>query len=432
MRIGVNWIAPKTLAIIRELHQLGEISFCEIMVDNVAHLPPEKILHALGDIPVCLHIITSRFLSCSPQALRELAKQLQAWIKALNPFYVSDHIIDFSQTIISEFDYEKNYTHIKNRVIEWQDLLDTKILFENHASITLRGKQQAQFFTSLLNDTDAGLLFDFSNAYIAELNSVAPFNDWYELITKTQHFHVGGYRIDAASGLALDTHDQPIAENVIALMQPYLEKNPQATLVMENNASVTLDVWQKEIARVKTSQHTKNINSQKVKPADAKTQALLGQQNLTHKIFHTTPKLKALLDKHYSSVLNEFISATSAEDSWLQHMYFLHWLMEQEVWRKRIDLAIIRELMLASVTRWSLQGLDHVAAKGVLLFSRYSPDVAMGLWKSREPGHPGKAVLVNLVENQHPDMDSYGISYQFGSWQNIEWRALPQQVALPA
>lgn len=427
--IGVNWISPHTLPIIRELHQQGLIQYCEIMVDNVAHLPAVKIQQALGDIPVGLHIIASRFLALSSQQLKILAAQLKPWIKALNPVYVSDHLVAHSMAMIHEMDYEKNYSFIKQRVTAWQELLDEKILFENHASITHQGKHQAEFFATLLQETEAGLLFDFSNAYIAEHNNIAPLENWEILLKNARYFHVGGFRCDTKTNLALDTHDQPIAENVIAYIQKYLAKIPNASLVIECNANVTAEMWQTDIARLKENQAQVSANVSGVVPADNKVQNEFALQNLAHKIFHHAPRLKEVLGEKARDIFCEFISRAQSfqnvtPNDWLLHMHFLYWLIQQPAYSARIDFLLVRECMQASVLRWSLAGLEHTDAQGVMLFSQHSPEISVGFWKSREAGRPGKIVLINIPENNHPETDSYAISYEFGNWQNVEWHAI--------
>lgn len=258
MQLGVNCIAPQTLTFIRELILQGRIHFCELMVDNFIHLTPEKIRAALPDIPIALHIVASRFLEKSPTELADMAALMRPWIKALQPLYVSDHLVRFAYAkqqllpFITEFDYEQDYEHIKNSVMTWQHLLESTVLFENHASITSLGKEQANFFASLIEQTQCGVLFDFSNAYIAEYNHICPMQAWDKLLPLTTHFHAGGFRLDASSGLLLDTHDAPIADEVISRIKKYMAANtqPRSTLVLEFDATVSLHSWQHEIDKL--------------------------------------------------------------------------------------------------------------------------------------------------------------------------------------
>ncbi len=262
MQIGVNWIAPHTLPIIRQLIDEGLIDFCEIMVDNFAHLPAKKMTQVLPDVPFALHIIASRFMEKSPDELNQLAQQLRPWIDDLQPLYVSDHLVQFTTAegkrlpFITEWDYDTQYDQLKERMQAWQDLLGVPLLWENHASLTARGKNQALFYEKLLGDNHANLLFDFSNAYIAEYNQICPAHAWDALIQNTRHFHVAGFKFDPTFSLALDTHDAPIAEPVLALMRRYAAKGffqQNKTLVIEFDATVHFERWKNEIEKVRNA-----------------------------------------------------------------------------------------------------------------------------------------------------------------------------------
>ena len=139
MLIGANWISPNTLPTIRELLNQGSIDFCEIMVDNFAHLPANEIRKTFPDIPIALHIVASRFLEKTDRELQELAKYLRDWIRDLQPLYVSDHLLQHTINgcylpFVAELDYVNDYHRIKNRILLWQEMLGVPILFENHAS----------------------------------------------------------------------------------------------------------------------------------------------------------------------------------------------------------------------------------------------------------------------------------------------------------
>ena len=261
MLIGVNWIAPHTLPAIRALIDQGSADFCEIMVDNFIHLPAKEIKMALPDVPIALHIVASRFLEKPLDEIESLAIHLRRLIHDLQPIYVSDHLIQFTDEagrrlpMIAEWDYDQHYSHIKNRVLLWQELLGANVLFENHASITSRGKNQAEFYEKLIHDTHASLLFDFSNAHIAELNQICQATSWDAHIRQTAHFHVAGFKLDSTSGLALDTHDEPIADAVLTSMQTYFaqdEHKENRTIVLECDANVDLATWENEIVRLRS------------------------------------------------------------------------------------------------------------------------------------------------------------------------------------
>lgn len=254
MQIGINLISPHALPIVTRLLEEGLADFCEIMVDNFIHLPPEKILAAFPGVPLSLHIVASRFLEKSLSDIDEMAARLRPWIAALQPLYVSDHLVQFSKQgrrlpFVTDVNYKKDYETIKNKITHWQALLETTILFENHASMTRAGAEQASFYARLMQDIGVQMLFDFSNAYVAELNKVCDKQVWEGLIKRIRHFHTAGFRSDPVTGLFIDTHDVPIADEVLSWMR--LSINKCKTLVVEFDAMATEAKWRAELEKVR-------------------------------------------------------------------------------------------------------------------------------------------------------------------------------------
>jgi len=244
---GINCTSPYTLPLVCDLLDERVADFCELMVDNFIHLPADKIREALPDAPISLHIVASRFMERSPADLNALAQRLREWIAVLKPMYVSDHLARFSSErgrlpMLAELDYAADYLHIKTFVEKWQEQLGTVIFFENFASLTSTGNMQADFFKQLQQDTGAGLLFDYSNAYIAEYNNVLPLSAWDSLLEKVPHFHAAGFRIDPDTGLAIDTHDIEIDPAVYAAMRRNVLDNK--TIVIEFDKNQKKETWQ--------------------------------------------------------------------------------------------------------------------------------------------------------------------------------------------
>ncbi|MBA3660144.1 MAG: DUF692 family protein [Gammaproteobacteria bacterium] len=267
MKIGVNWISPTSFPTIKKLIEEGEADFCEIMLDNFVHLSPEKICTKLPSARFAFHLVTSRFLEKDRAELAQLADKIKPWQDKLNPLYVSDHIVRFSDDegrrlpLVGEYDYEQCAAHLLDKVALWQALLGKKIFFENHASLTHAGKNQAGFYQTLIQHTSAGLLYDFSNAYIAEQNNVAPVAAWQSLALKTNFFHVSGFQIHPETKLAIDTHDQPIATAVHQLIQNFFTplNHQDKTLVLEFDADVSYETWVNEIKRIRTLFNGHNV-----------------------------------------------------------------------------------------------------------------------------------------------------------------------------
>lgn len=156
--------------------------------------------------------------------------------------------------LLEECDYEKEYEHILKRVTLWQILLEQSLYFENHASLTSRGAEQPFFYQRLLQESNAGLLYDISNAYIAENNKHCSTTKWLPLLPQVKHFHAAGFRY-ITEQIAIDSHDQPLAVGVldyIKFLQAQGFLSSTATLVLEADANISYRTMVEEITHIKT------------------------------------------------------------------------------------------------------------------------------------------------------------------------------------
>lgn len=253
MKIGINLLAPQQLPLIKNLYAQGQIDFCEIILDNFVHLPAKEILSALGSMPIAVHLVASRFLEKSEEELVALSAVLRSLLAELNPLYVSDHLAQFTRAALRlpfalECDYAHQETFMLARTKLWQHLLKCKLYLENYASMTMPGKAQVNFFQQLLQKPDLGLLFDISNAYIAQINQICAVSSWQPLAFNCKHLHVAGFSQDAASGLFLDTHDEVLADAVLLLLRQYRQAD---TLVIEFDKKMREEIVQVEMQRVR-------------------------------------------------------------------------------------------------------------------------------------------------------------------------------------
>lgn len=261
MKLGFNWTNPKQAPLIKKLILSENIQFCEILIDNFLSFDPQQLKDFLQDTPVSFHIMQSRFIERNICHLKNLAKRFRKWIEVLEPFYISDHILQFtvmgrelSNTI--EIKYFDNYKYLKEKINCWQEYLDTKVYFENFPSINLFGLQQVHFFDCLLSETKSGFLFDVSNAVITEHNSGLSFKQWSGLAKQTKHFHVGGFRSSDVSedrNVLFDTHDQPLHSTALKALNTLVKwiDIDNTTLVVERDALITFDSIQSDMFAVK-------------------------------------------------------------------------------------------------------------------------------------------------------------------------------------
>lgn len=190
MRIGVNVTSPTNFPIAVALVRAGHAQFLDLLVDNFLHVPGGALRAALD----------------------ELAAQLRALIRAVEPLYVSDHLARFTHggrrlPMLAERDAERDY----------------------------------------VADTGCGVLFDFCNAVVAELNTGYPAQRWLPVVRDMPHFHIAGYRrTEGEPALIIDSHDSPSAEDTLAFLRAFARERgglAGLTLVVERDANIDFAPW---------------------------------------------------------------------------------------------------------------------------------------------------------------------------------------------
>ncbi|MGZ9410114.1 MAG: methanobactin biosynthesis protein MbnB [Methylocystis sp.] len=248
MRLGFNFTLGDTYDMAQRLIAEGHIDYCEFLIDNFFCVDPDELAKAF-DCPVGLHIMYSKFLEADRPTLVDFAARLRDYIDALNPIYVSDHILRFSHEgraffHLGEIDYSTEYESVRDRVVAWQELVGHRIHFENYPSIMDGGKEAPAFFERLMKETGAGVLFDASNAVCSHRNCGTPFEAWRNVIAEAQHFHVAGYRHSLVEPfISLDTHAEALAPDTLAFLRDFRSvfDKPGATMTYERDDRIEFD-----------------------------------------------------------------------------------------------------------------------------------------------------------------------------------------------
>lgn len=245
MQIGFNFTLGSTLDLVRRLRAERKIDYCELLIDNFLHVPPEELAAAF-DCPVGFHIMFSKFLESEPKFLESMASRLRTYIEVMQPLYVSDHIARFTYNgrqlyHLAEPEYRRDYETMRLRVEWWQERLGRRIYLENYPSIMDNGLDAPWFFEQIVQDTGVGVLFDVSNAICAKHNCGIETAVWGPVIDATPHFHVAGYNASILSpAITLDTHDRPLAADTLAFLEDYRDRfdKPGATITYERDDNI--------------------------------------------------------------------------------------------------------------------------------------------------------------------------------------------------
>ncbi|MEO3790422.1 DUF692 family multinuclear iron-containing protein [Nonomuraea sp. B10E15] len=221
MTVGMNVTCPESWKI---AHGAGltlrpAVGFYELLLDNFLHLEPRDVRAEIGDIPISIHIMNSGWANRDPRGLADLAARVRDWCASFEVLYVSDHLLVTADEhgrrlpIVREIDYAD--PSVAGRAARWQDLLGTTLLLENFASESPRGDGQVPYFRELCEQHGIRILFDASNALIAEQNGGDRWDLWGEPDVRAfvAAGHVSGFRpSDLDPAMLVDTHDCPLDE----------------------------------------------------------------------------------------------------------------------------------------------------------------------------------------------------------------------------
>lgn len=258
--LGVNWTRASRLPVIQQLLHTGRADFCEILIDNFLLVSPDQLRRTLGDVPVAFHIMHSRFLERDEDSLAAMASRLRLLARELEPLYISDHLVRFTVEgrdvpLLPELEYGRVYEQARRRVGLWQEMLGTRVYFENYPSLLeTTGRHQPAFFEALVAETGMGVLFDLSNAICAWRNCGVALESWAGLLAGVIHFHAGGYSVSPTEPpTALDTHGEELAEDTLRFMQDTFARAPHPiTLCIERDRNVEYEAWSRSLEAART------------------------------------------------------------------------------------------------------------------------------------------------------------------------------------
>lgn len=219
MKIGVNWSGQRELPVLKKILSSSKIDFVEILIDNFLCVDPASISSFLDGIPVNFHIMNSRFINKDREELIAISDAVNRLADHLQPEYISDHIGIFYYgglplPQMAEISYSKDLDLILDKIMIWQELLGVKILIENYPSAFGQGLSQAEFYQKLIIESGCKLLFDISNAVVANINTGYEISNWEALLKDCSHFHIAGYEFSTTKpSLAIDAHAGFISES---------------------------------------------------------------------------------------------------------------------------------------------------------------------------------------------------------------------------
>ena len=196
--------------------------------------------------PIVTHGLTMGFAQ-STRVERERLTALREFADQIRTPWHSDHLAVTSMNGIFAHDllpmpWTREALRIcAERIRELEDALDRPVLFENltyYATAASNELRELDFIHELLAATNAKLLLDINNVYVNAQNhgfDARTFIDALPL-SRVQQIHVAGHLVDS-EGFRIDTHAEPICDDVYALFERVLPRTGHVAVLLERDAN---------------------------------------------------------------------------------------------------------------------------------------------------------------------------------------------------
>lgn len=219
------------------------VDWFEVISENymVPGGQPLRMLDAIAErYPIVMHGVSLSIASTSPidqDYLREL-KLLERRVK---PRWVSDHLCWTGVHGTNLHDLlpvpytEEALAHVVSRIAQVQDFLGRRLVIENVSSyLEYESSEMSEwdFVAEVARRADCWLLLDVNNVFVSGFNhdfSAMKFLDAIP-VDRVVQFHLAGH--SEGDTCLIDTHDQPVSEDVWELYAKAIERfGPVSTMI---------------------------------------------------------------------------------------------------------------------------------------------------------------------------------------------------------
>ncbi len=208
----------------------GSRPWLEAVSDNYVFHRGGPALHHLGRLAeggrLLLHGVGLNIAGREPLD-RDYLRGLAALAALTRPQVLSDHLCFTRAPGAASFDLlpipytEAMLAHVCVRVAAVQEALGQRLSLENVSSyVQFAGNalSEMEFLAEVCRRTGAGVLLDVNNAFVSAANHGGDAGAALQALAPAHvtQYHIAGHSI--ADGFLLDTHDQPVRAEVIALL----------------------------------------------------------------------------------------------------------------------------------------------------------------------------------------------------------------------
>ncbi len=253
------------------------VDWFEVITENalVAGGNPRRVLRAAREHrPLALHGVSLSIASTDPldddylSRVAELARELE-------PAMISDHLCWTSLGGHTTHDLlpvpytEEALAHVATRVTRVQERLGRRILLENPSTYAVfDGAELTEwdFLAEVARRADCGILLDVNNVFVSCTNHGWNAEAYLEAmpVERVGYLHVAGHTHDGP--LLIDTHDQPVCDDVWNLHAAARTRFPTASTLLERDDHIPdFDSLVAELAHDATDRNSK-LNASELTP----------------------------------------------------------------------------------------------------------------------------------------------------------------------
>lgn len=245
------------------LARAGGVDWLEIISENylVPGGRPLAMLERLrADYPLVMHGVSMSLASTDPLDLDYL-RALGRLAARIEPAWISDHLcwtgvhgVNLHDLLPVPYTREA-LDHVVARVSRIQDILGRRLVVENVSSyVRFEGEEMDEwsFVAQLARRSGCELLLDVNNVFVSGENHGFDADAFLDAIPAehVRQFHLAGH--SEGDGLKIDTHDQPICEEVWALYARACRRfGPVATMIERDDNFPPFDELVGELDRAR-------------------------------------------------------------------------------------------------------------------------------------------------------------------------------------
>ncbi len=277
-----------------------KIDWLEVVSENFMGIGGRARYHLekiRADYPLATHGVGLGIAGSDPIDERYL-KLLKEYINWIQPAIVTDHLCWTSWKGQHSYDLlpfplnEETLLHVCARIQKVQDAIQRPILLENpsaYIDFKSSDRHEPDFFNELCARTGAGILLDLNNCMVNSKNLNWDPHFYIQSLKPeyVQQFHLAGHSV--SNEICIDTHDQPVPDEVWNLYQEAVRLFPNVPSLIEWDGQIpSLERMEEEVTTAR--QH------------HAKAAKTRGKASIAHEVPARIPCLQTNLATHQQAL----------------------------------------------------------------------------------------------------------------------------------